>query len=70
MNGARQELGGAHTHGGRTSHTFGAPVAQLSQLWRTFEESGTICAYIEYRKYLAELTYADRQYAMHWKSGH
>jgi hypothetical protein len=69
MNGARQKLGGAHTHDGRTSHNFNTPAAQLSQLWKLFEESGTISAYIAYRMCLANLIYADRQHVMHWRSG-
>jgi len=45
------------------------PVAHLAQLWRTFEESGAISAYIAYRMHLAHLAYGERQHLNHWKSG-
>ena len=46
------------------------PVGRLAQLWRTFEESGAISAYIAYRMHLAHLAYSERQHLAHWKSGH
>ena len=37
---------------GRVAHD---PVARLARLWKTFEETGTISAYIAYRMQLAHL---------------
>jgi hypothetical protein len=69
MNAASRDLRWARTHEHGNRQSFQDSVTYLTQLWRTFEESGAISAYIAYRMHLAHLSFGDRQHLTHWKSG-
>jgi hypothetical protein len=70
MNGPSRMSDWLHDRAERGPQILQDSVAHLVQLWRTFEESGAISAYIAYRLHLAHLSYGERQHLTHWKRGH
>ena len=69
MNGPSRDLRSMHAYGSGGVQSFQDSVTHLGQLWRVFEESGAISAYIAYRMHLGHLAYGERQHLTHWRSG-